>query len=218
MKRFLCAFIALMLLLALPALAEEGPNLVVNGDFSEIDALGMPKHWIKSMWFTDEGISNLYVSEDGYDGNCIVVVNADANDARFTQTIDVEPNSVYRFSCMVKADNCGGEGYGATLSFENTFSYSESVLETQGEWRELSVYGRTTDAQTYVTLMARVGGYSSLNTGRAYFDDIRCVKVDEADVPEGAQIVSLEILDFSGGGSEETESESDVPARGNGLE
>ena len=212
MKRFLCALFALMMLLALPALAE-GENLVVNGDFSETDALGMPKSWSRGMWFTDEGISNLYVSEDGYDGNCAVVFNADANDARFTQVIPVEPDSVYRFSCMVKADGCGSEGYGATLSFEETFSYSESVLDTAGEWRELSVYGRTGSDQTSTTLMIRVGGYSMINTGRAFFDDVACVKVDEADVPAGMEVVSLSTVEFGSGESSETEATSDAPAR-----
>ena len=216
MRRFLCAFFALMLLLALPAFAESGENLVVNGDFSEIDSLGMPKNWIRGMWFTDEGVSNLYVSEDGYDGNCIVVVNADANDARFTQTISVEPDTVYRFSCMVKADGCGIDGYGATLSFENTFSYSESVLDTAGEWYELTVYGRTGGDQTQVTLMARVGGYSNINTGRAFFDNISCVKIDEPDVPvvvpSDMEIVSLATTKPSSGSSNTTE-DPDVPAR-----
>ena len=217
MRRFLCAFFALMLLLALPALAEGGENLVVNGDFSELDSQGMPRSWTRGMWKTDEGVSNLYVSEDGYDGNCIVVVNADANDARFTQNISVEPDTVYRFSCMVKADGCGTEGYGATLSFENTYSYSESVLDTQGEWRELTVYGRTGGDQTNVTLMARVGGYSNINTGRAYFDDIECVKIEEADVPSavpaGVPIVSLATSKPSSGSSSTASDADDVPGR-----
>ena len=124
MKRFFCTLLALLMLCALAALAETG-NLAVNGDFSQVDASGMPDGWQRDMWYTDAGVSRLYVSEDGYDGNCAVVVNADENDARFIQTIAVEPDSYYRFSCMVRAENCGDAGYGATLSFENTFVYSE---------------------------------------------------------------------------------------------
>ena len=213
MKRFFCALFALMFLFTLPALAEAGENLVVNGDFSDIDSLGMPRGWNRDMWITDEGVSNLYVSEDGYEGNCIVVANADPNDARFVQTIDVEPDSVYRFSCMVKADGCGTEGYGATLSFEGTFTYSESVLDTLGAWRELTVYGRTAEDQTSVVLMARVGGYSHINTGRAWFDNIECVKVDEADVPVDAEIVSLSREDSFGSSSSVESDTSTVPAR-----
>jgi len=135
MKRFLILFFALMIALVLPAYAQEGENLILNGDFSLVDANGMPEGWSRGLWFTDTGVSQLYVEENGYDGNCIAVVNADANDARFAQTISVEPDSIYRFSCMVKAENCGDAGYGATLSIEDTFTYSDSVLDTYDECR-----------------------------------------------------------------------------------
>ena len=189
MKRFLILFFALMMVFSLPACAQAGENLIVNGDFSLVDANGMPEGWARGLWFTDTGVSQLYVDENGYDGNCIAVVNADANDARFTQTIAVEPDSIYRFSCMVKAENCGDEGYGATLSIEDTFTYSDSLLDTHGEWRELTLYGRTGEDQDEVTLMARVGGYGMINTGRAWFDNIEAVQLDEA--PEDANVLSL---------------------------
>lgn len=213
MKRFLILFFALMILIALPACAEEGANLIVNGDFSLVDANGLPEGWSRGLWFTDTGVSQLYVDENGYDGNCIAVVNADPNDARFAQTIPVEPDSIYRFSCMVKAENCGDEGYGATLSIEDTFTYSDSVLDTHGEWRELTLYGRTGEDQDEVTLMARVGGYGMINTGRAWFDNIEAVQLDEA--PKGVSVLSLIREESSSSGSSaSSETASDeAPAR-----
>ncbi len=211
MKKILCTLFALILLCPALALAEAGENLVVNGDFSEVDAAGMPVGWYRDMWFTDAGISKLFVSEDGYDGSCAAVVNADANDARFAQVIDVEPDSYYRFSCMVRAENCGDGAYGATLSFEGTFVYSESVLDTAGEWREISVCGQTGPDQTELTLMARVGGYSSINTGAAYFDNVEAVKLDQK--PEGVEVFSLEKPESSGGSSEATEDSDAMPTR-----
>ncbi len=213
MKRFLCALFALMILLSLPALAEAEENLVTNGDFSEVDSMGNPSGWIKGMWLTDEGVSRLYVDENGYDGNCAVVFNADDNDARFTQILHVEPDSYYRFSCMVKAEGCGSEGYGATLSFESTFSYSESVLDTAGEWRELCVYGHTGKDQTEATLMVRIGGYSMVNTGRAFFDNVECVRVDKTDVPEDALIVELATNKPSSNSNSSSTTSDDAPPR-----
>ena len=198
MKRYLCVFFALLMILCAPALAETGENRVVNGDFSQTDNMDMPLGWSREMWHTDVGVSQLFVDSEGYDGNCAVVVNADANDARFAQTIEVEPDSIYRFSCMVKVEGCGDAGYGATLSFEDTFSYSDSILDTRGEWRELTVYGRTGENQSEVTLFVRVGGYGMENTGTARFDNVEAVKVDAA--PEGAQVLSLATVSSSGGG------------------
>ena len=89
----LAACLALALALSLiSALAEE--NLVVNGDFSLVED-GWPTSWRKDMWYTDEGVSVLTVEEDGYEGACVSVDNVAANDARFAQTIAVEPDSIY---------------------------------------------------------------------------------------------------------------------------
>ena len=210
MKRFFCTLLALLLLCAAAALAETGENLIVNGDFSDIDASGMPAGWQRDMWFTDAGVSRLYVAGDGCDGNCAAVVNADANDARFIQTIAVEPDSYYRFSCMVRAENCGDGQYGATLSFRDTFVYSESVLDTGGEWRETSVYGQTGADQREVTLMLRVGGYGSLNTGSAYFDNVEVVKLDAR--PEGVEVFSL-VKPESSNNSAAAETDDETPQR-----
>ena len=189
MKRVLSIFLILCLLIFGAAYAESGKNLVKNGDFSKLDAAGLPEDWTREMWFTDAGVSNLLVDENGYDGNSVMVVNADENDARFVQTISVEPDSFYRFSCKVLVSNCGSDSYGATISFDNTFSYSDSVLDTDGVWRDLTVYGQTGPDQRETRLMLRVGGYGQLNTGVACFDDVECVKVD--DLPDGVSAVSL---------------------------
>ena len=46
------------------------------------------------MWFTDEGVSLLSVEEDGYEGRCVSVSNVGINDARFAQTVEVEPDTL----------------------------------------------------------------------------------------------------------------------------
>ena len=200
MKKLIPIMLALMIALCLPAYADEADeNLIVNGDFSEITASGLPEGWQEGMWYTDSGVSYLTVETDGIDGNCVSVYNADANDARFEQTIDVEPNTFYRFSCMVRAEGCGSDGYGATISFKDNFSYSEALYDTQGDWLEVVCYGKTGDDQTELTLFLRVGGYSMINNGRAWFDNVEAVRVDE--VPDGYTVLDLAPQDTSSSGS-----------------
>ena len=189
MKKLLCAFLALMLILCClgAALAEEG-NLLANGNFSAVEG-GMPESWRKDMWLTDAGVSLLTVDEDGYDGACVTVTNVDENDARFAQTVAVEPDSLYRISGMIRAEDCDGDGYGATLSIDGAFVYSESVYDTDGEWEYVEFYGHTGPSQTALTVFARVGGYGQLSRGRASFDDIAVVPVDE--VPEDVEVQEL---------------------------
>ena len=74
MKKLFCLLMVIIALMAPFALAE-GENLILNGDFSQVDAAGMPEEWNRGMWYTDSGISTLYLSEDGYEGNCAVIVN-----------------------------------------------------------------------------------------------------------------------------------------------
>ncbi|MBQ8110905.1 MAG: hypothetical protein IJ124_12170, partial [Clostridia bacterium] len=183
MKKIWRVMLALMLILCLGAFAEEGENILQNGDFSAGDG-DLPDGWRREMWLTDIGVSRLTVDADGYEGDCITVENVDANDARFAQTVRVEPDTIYRFSGMLRAEGCDEDGYGATLSVEDVFVYSDGLYDTQGEWRYAEVYGRTGPDQTQLTVFARVGGYGSLSRGRASFDNLALTALDAA--PEDA--------------------------------
>ena len=132
------------------------------------------------MWLTDAGVSLLSVDPDGFDGNCVTVTNVDENDARFAQTVAVEPDTLYRVSGMIRASGCDGDGYGATLSIEDVFVYSDGVYDTDGDWQYVELYGLTGPDQTTLTVFARVGGYGTLSRGSASFDDLAVNRVDEA--------------------------------------
>ncbi len=180
MKRAYRVILALVLILSLAgcALAEE-ENLLVNGDFSDVNG-DNPQGWRRDMWLTDTGVSVLTVDEDGYEGGCVTVTNVDENDARFAQTVSVEPDTLYRISGMIRAEGCDEGGYGASLSLENVFVYSDAVYDTDGDWEYVELYGRTGPSQTSMTVFARVGGYGALSKGRASFDNLELVRLDEA--------------------------------------
>ena len=186
MKRACCVILALVMMLSLAAcaLAEE-ENLLVNGDFSEVSG-DLPQGWRRDMWLTDTGVSLLTVDEDGYEGGCVTVTNVDENDARFAQTVSVEPDTLYRISGMIRAEGCDEGGYGASLSLENVFVYSDAVYDTDSEWQYVELYGRTGPNQTSMTVFARIGGYGMLARGRASFDNLSLVRLDEA--PEGVLV------------------------------
>ena len=202
MRKLLCALCALVWMLSLAAGLAEGENLLVNGDFSDVDG-DLPTGWRRDMWLTDVGVSLLTVDPDGVDGNCVTVTNVDENDARFAQTVKVEPDAVYRLSGMIRAEGCNPGGYGATLSFQDLFIYTDGVYDTDGEWTRVELYGRTGPKQKELTVFARVGGYGALSKGRASFDDIELVKLDAA--PQGAIVNDLfrETSNDSGAGTQD---------------
>ena len=200
MKKWLCALLALALMgLSVPALAEA-ENLLYNGDFSQGNG-ELPDGWRREMWLTDVGVSILTVDADGVEGDCVTVTNVDENDARFAQTVAVEPDTLYRLSGMIRAEGCDADGYGATLSIENVFVYSDGVYDTDGEWQYVELYGYTGPKQTALTVFARVGGYGNESKGRASFDNLSLVKMDEA--PEDAFVYEFSREDSaSSGGSD----------------
>ena len=208
MKKLLCALLMILLLLqAGQAMAEE--NLIHNGGFSQLDG-ELPEGWRREMWLTDAGISTLRVEEDGYDGRCICVHNVDANDARFAQTVPVEPNTLYCISAMVRAEGCDEDGLGATLSVGDVFVYSDSLYDTHGQWEYLELYGWTDSDQTELTLFCRVGGYGMLSRGRAWFDEVQMVEVDA--VPLDADVQNF-FRDASGLSGSSAPAEDGQPER-----
>ena len=169
---------------------DETLNLLYNPSFETLDENGMPDGWIEGKWYWDSGVSVLSVSDEASEGNhSVEVYNAGENDARFTQTVSVVPDAWYRITCRVKAEGCEPGRNGAGVSVEDTFISSEYVYDTDGEWVDLTLYGKTGPDQTYITVMARIGGYGSLNVGRAWFDDFELVRLKE--LPEGATYVSF---------------------------
>jgi len=210
MKRILCAMVALLLLTMpnLPALAEE--NLIKNGDFSRTEG-ELPAEWRKEMWETDSGISILSVDADGYEGNSLSVVNVDPNDARYAQTVAVEPDTLYCLSGMIWAEGCDESGYGATLSIGDTFVYSESRYDTEGLYDYVELYGKTGPDQHTLEVYCRVGGYGSEEVGRAMFDNISLVKLDQR--PADGMVYDFFREDTGSGDSASADADDGAPER-----
>ena len=186
---------------------DETKNLIANGGFEAV-AEDLPDGWARGMWYWDAGVSYLTLSDEAYSGeHSICVENAYENDARFEQTVSVEPESWYRISAMVKAEGCDQTKNGAGLSVENTFVSSPYAYDTEGEWTRLTLYGLTDANQTSITVMCRVGGYGSEAVGKAWFDDVEVVRV--AAPPEDVIGVSLKTTAPSSSSSSDDESASD---------
>ncbi len=182
-RPLMLCILALVLSFVLPAYAADAGNLVVNGGFEQLDDDGLPTGWYTEAYLNREGISLYSMTGDAHTGeNAAVVENCDMNDARFAQRIMVEPNTMYRLSGWVWAEGNEDVGRGANLSIEGMHRFSESVYDTAGEWYYVEYYGETGDDQHELTIFVRLGGYSGESIGRAAFDDIELVAVEELPV------------------------------------
>ncbi len=185
-RRPLLLLLSLLMLLGIfsTASAEESTNLLQNPGFEEIGADGLPVGWKTDAYLNLEGVTFYTVSDNAMSGaHSVQIENLDYNDARFCQTVAVEPSSFYRLSGYVKAWDTLDEGLGGNLSIKDVYVFSESVYDSPDEWQYVELYGVTDTDQHEVTVYARLGGYSGESFGTAMFDDLSLVKVDAP--PEG---------------------------------
>lgn len=182
LKRFILLTVILFAVICLFSFAlAEDKELVYNGGFEELDEYGEPVGWYTDAWVRDEGYTLFSCETDGMapEGERYAAIRSlDMNDARFVQEIAVEPESLYRVSCLVRGNDIK-EGRGANLSVEGLYAFSEGVFDTEGEWVELEWYGETGENQHSVILYVRLGGYSGESVGEAAFDQISMTRVDE---------------------------------------
>ena len=166
-----------------------GENLVRNGGF-ELGRVDEPEGWERGMWLFGEETTRMGLASDGYEGEASAFIeNLKPNDARWEQRLSVKPKTWYRFSAMVRAGGCDPLHKGANLSIRDIYGSSADVHDTDGEWTYVELYGRTGDGQKELTLMARLGGYGSENTGKAWFDNVEAWEISSGEVPEGAYIL-----------------------------
>ena len=160
--------------------ADYDKNLLVNGSFEKVDAKGLPEGWTLDAY---NGLSGAVfdVVRDENGAAAAHIVNHIPKDARFSQEVEVEPNTLYCLSGYIKA--AAKDGRGANLSIKDIYLFTDVIYDTHGEWQEAVLYGRTGENQHTVTIFVRLGGYSGEATGEAWFRDVSLCKVN--GIPEG---------------------------------
>ncbi|MFC2155325.1 glycosyltransferase 87 family protein [Acidobacteriota bacterium] len=167
-----------------------GKNLLKNGDFEQLRGnklLG----WETDLYGPDKDSVRFSAARGGaFSGDHYVTIeNAKANDGKFVQSVKVKPDTLYKLSCMVKAEGVGRKGKGANITVLSIFKTSRDVKDTSGKWNKIVLYGSTGPSQKEMAVSARLGGYGAVSIGKACFDDFRVEEV--AEVPAGTKPVKL---------------------------
>jgi hypothetical protein len=169
--------LALLAVLALPAAAgaTSGATIVQNGRFTDVTG-GLPSGWRTEAWARD--LSD-FGWEAGPSGNGMArIINRGANDARFCQTIAVTPGATYRVSAQVKTEGIGAATAGALIAIEPRIADSIDTKGTQ-DWQLVQVNVENPDASQW-DICLRLGSYANLNTGTAWFTDVRVDQIGGA--------------------------------------
>ncbi len=164
MKKLLLLLVCLML----ACCAAGAENLAANPGFELEDGEDVPECWYTDAW---KGSSSIFETLDDGGENVLHIFSFESNDARWVQDIPVEPDTVYQISCLVKAAT-DGTGRGANISILNSNAVSASVYDTEDEWQEVRLSGRTGKDQYEISLALRLGGYGGDCAGEAWFKNI----------------------------------------------
>ena len=142
-----------------------------------------PSAWYTQAYIQSEGYTDFSVVQAGQ-GQALHIANYMANDARIAQDVAVEPNSFYCLSGQICAQAQGGRG--ANLSIADVYAFSAGIYDSQGEWRQVELYGQTGPRQRSLTVYARLGGYSGETSGEAWFTNLSLKKVES--LPAGVEV------------------------------
>lgn len=168
---------ALLGLLALSAATADAANLVRNGSFAR-GAGDSPLRWTHDLW--DKAGGTEFDWEPGGGGlGAAIVRNRTPNDARWTQTVKVEPRAWYRLSGYVRAIGVGEAGLGANLSILRGFDNAGSVRGEDSGWQSQVMYFRANAGEEYVTVACRLGSYGQESTGEARCTGIELSRIGE---------------------------------------
>ncbi len=178
--------LGLLLALALPSAARA--TLLQNGRFAARSG-GMPTGWRLEAWAHDLTDVGWEPAADG--GGLVRIVNRGPNDARLCQSIAVSPGAEYRVSARVKTENVGLATAGALIALEPRIADSIDVKGTQ-DWQTIEVTATAAD-QTSWDVCLRLGSYANLNTGTAWFTDVRADQIGGAPAVTGGGWPSISL-------------------------
>jgi hypothetical protein len=152
-----------------------GPNLLSNGDFATGSGKA-PDNWRTSGW----NESPAYTSYDwlhaaGSEPE-LVVTNLQPNDARWLQTLSLGPGWYY-IGAEVRTEGVPPNASGGSVSLDED-SVNSPDLHGAPDWQRVGLYLKVGAHGADIDVALRLGGFSNLNTGRAFFRKARVVKLD----------------------------------------
>jgi hypothetical protein len=148
-------------------------NPLVNGGFE--DGTSSPTGWSSDAWNTSY-TAFTWDNTQAYSGTrSVKIVSTTPNDARWVQSITVQPNTDYRLSGWIKTSNVAhtqeSVDAGANLSLYGTYTYSVGLFGTS-DWTYVTLLFNS-GSSTQFTVAARLGYWYGTTTGTAWFDELR---------------------------------------------
>ncbi|MGO9603145.1 MAG: hypothetical protein ACLQAT_07040 [Candidatus Binataceae bacterium] len=174
--------------IARPPSARAEDNLMLNGDLSK-GAADQPDDWRTEAWVNEpDAFTYTWAHPDKRVPGQLEVDALKPNDARWMQSLTLPPGWYY-FSAEVRTENVGTQATGASISIMEDGAMSPDIRGTTG-WQRVGFYLQIGGHGADVEVALRVGGFGSLNVGKAFFRDIHAVKL-AAPPPDATPVYDL---------------------------
>lgn len=177
----LCAF-ALIAITRPSFVRAADANLILNADISKGSG-EQPDNWRTEAWVQGpDAFQYHWIHPSKGEPGQLEVDALKPDDARWMQSLTLSPGW-YRFSADVRTENVGLQQTGATISIMDGGAMSPDIRGT-ASWQTAAFYLKVGGSGADVEVALRVGGFGSLNTGRAFFRNVSVEKL--AAPPPGA--------------------------------
>ncbi len=183
----IAAAIATFAASALPPSAANR-NLLINGDLATGSGI-QPDEWRTEAWINSpEAFGYSWSHPEASRPGELVVNNLKANDGRWMQSLTLEPGWYY-LSAEIRTEKIGANEAGASISVMDDGAMSPDIRGTT-DWQKAGLYLRVSGGGADIDVALRVGGFGSLNTGRAFFRHASAVKI-KAPPPRATPVYDL---------------------------
>ncbi|WP_231188459.1 PVC-type heme-binding CxxCH protein [Haladaptatus sp. DYF46] len=191
----------------------DGNNAITNPSFEEDDSSGsqadLPANWEPETYGGTAEFS--YTSDVARSGEDSVRIDStDGADASWTQFVELEPNSQYRFRAWVRTSDDfhnTGDSYGVTLNVHSLGrdSVTDSYAEPVDGWKMLETTFTTGGSSSELQLNLLFGGWGNA-VGTVWFDDAELKKV--GGFGNGLEVVYQRVMTHvESGGNDDDDSD-----------
>jgi hypothetical protein len=155
--------------------APGGSNLLANGDFAHGSGKS-PDNWRTGGWNESPAVTSYDWLHSAGSEPELVVNNLQPNDARWLQTLTLGPGWYY-VGAEARTEEVPPNAAGASVSLDEDGINSPDLHGAAG-WQSLGLYLKVGVHGAEIDVALRLGGFGSLNTGRAFFRNARVAKLD----------------------------------------
>ncbi len=172
---FLCATHAAALVAPRRAAAADQKNLLLNGDFAK-GSEDQPDLWRTEAWINNPESFQAHWHSYTDKPSELEVDNLKPNDGRWMQPLTA-PAGWYQISVDLRTENVGAKESGATISVMEDGIMSADIHGTT-DWQRVTLYLKVGAHGADIDVALRIGGFGSLNTGKAFFRNASMVRID----------------------------------------